>query len=585
MPAPAMQNLTGARQGTDVPQFSATVIPSGVGEENHSNSRCKLDRLEAGVGHTPLKEACGLPCSGRCALWLICILGCACTAFLFAAPLCADVPQCAAENFPAPADWDAVSSPKSRVVGLGVLLAKEMSSLILAYQEAQDKRIARIMQMGSFNAGWHSLALMCTILALLTATELTFASGYNWSHAVPPIQYFARDWGLVHTLRYIEWMINCPLLIVLCGHFVLGRPLSEVVAPAFITYAYIYLAWVGLVVASASLRIFFATASFAGYGWASVLMVRWVLRFRTTSPKVAGGRIRALLLMLLVVSFGMYGLIYLLALFGAITTHVEHEVYARSDCAVKLAVTTILSALRSAERKQAFSDLIVEHTGLNTALMSLLRSSFDHTLSCSYDEAGRCRLSTISTPDTKALEALVRRSVAGAFFDDLLSTQEDRDRFSAHLQSTTQTSFAANEKSIKFGAVASWDPQSWDPQASFSMTPSMAELRLYDLACAVSVPQEAAWTAAQQSVRVCIHLSVAPRDSSHRGGPRQMVLALSIVRPNERVPTIELVTPELAQGLKNKHADESEDLSIPEPISPTLWKSRRQEDSDAFAGA
>jgi bacteriorhodopsin len=344
---------------------------------------------------------------------------------------------------------------------------------------------------------------MCVVLAVLAATEMGFLFGLGWGYAVPPLLE-GGAWRPVYTLRYCEWYANVPLLLVLTGYCALGRPLSEVMPPIIITEAYMYLAWMALVADGDGVRIFLVILSFAGYAWASILMVRWCQRFWCTSSSAMPRRItRMVVTVALALVFGLYGIVYIICLSGLISVHLEVEIYAIFGFNTKLAATFILASLRSAERTKALQDLVVAHSNLNSGFMSLLRSSFDYVLLCHHDALGRCVLPDVHSPDLTALSSLVGKPIEGLQFCDLIATEAGQMQFEDHLRSTLERDPSRSSSKMS----------SMDPEAPFTYAPEMARLVMYDLSCNRDIT----------SIRVCLYMS----NACSLGGSRQIIMALS----------------------------------------------------------
>jgi bacteriorhodopsin len=353
--------------------------------------------------------------------------------FLIAPSPCADVPQCV----------DALSggsellgnSGISRAGALCVLFLKEVFGVAFAHREFKNDGLAQL----GFRNPTKSLVVMCLTIGIKATSEVAMAFGFTWAHAVPPSHGFNEDWGGVETLRYCDWLVTVPLLLVLSGHFLLQRPISEVVRPIVVTNAYMYISWVALMVDSSPLRIVFVAVAFVGYLCASFQMCWWAHVFlRETSPETPRRLTRVFLLAFLVASFGVYGVVYLLALTGVISNAVEAETYGRGDFVVKLGMSCVLATVNAAERQRELGGLVIRYSSLSSAYGSLLRRNFDHVWRCSLDKPGCLRIVEDST-DVTALEALLRKPVSGAIFNGLIATERDRVRFEDYVIRSGQT--------------------------------------------------------------------------------------------------------------------------------------------------
>jgi len=309
-------------------------------------------------------------------------------------------------------------------VGTGALLSREVFSFVLSRANSLDQRVAAFPDM-----------LMCTLLAVLMCTQTLFALGMSWPHAVPPAASFAQTWGVQHTLRYVEWMVSVPLLLVIAGHVGLGRPLKELRRSIFVTNAYIMLACVAMLVPDALTRWILIVFSFALYLLASLDMVMWTSRFRDEVPKdIPARRQRVFLVQFLVLVFGLYGLNYLMAAVGAINNHSEHLVYNTFDIIAKVITVGILCFVRTAENRDTLGEMILKHSSLNTSFVSLLRADFDHVLPCTIDSDGSCWIPEDITSDGHILESILNRSLSGARFSDLIADEEEKTKFKDYVQ-------------------------------------------------------------------------------------------------------------------------------------------------------
>lgn len=160
----------------------------------------------------------------------------------------------------------------------------------------------------------------------------------------------------VYSAIYAEWLINVPILLVLAGTCALGRPLSDVSRPLVVTNLYIILAWSAYFMEPVVARWSAILLAFLMYGWASVDMAQWVLKFReATRRDVPARNLRCALSVGLIVIFFVYGLVYLAAHLGMISSHMELSSYIIMNVGVKLVILLAFVGIRSSQ----FYDLLV----------------------------------------------------------------------------------------------------------------------------------------------------------------------------------------------------------------------------------
>eukprot|EP00927_Polykrikos_kofoidii_P016890 TRINITY_DN17666_c0_g1_i1.p1 TRINITY_DN17666_c0_g1~~TRINITY_DN17666_c0_g1_i1.p1 ORF type:complete len:333 (+),score=38.12 TRINITY_DN17666_c0_g1_i1:62-1060(+) len=164
----------------------------------------------------------------------------------------------------------------------------------------------------------------------------------------------------VHTVIYVEWVINTPILLLLVGKCALRRPLAEVFRPLAVTQVYIVLAWSAHYISQAPLRWAVVASAFLMYGWASWDMAMWVFKFRRlTQHATKSTTLRPGLVFGLIAAFSLYGIVYLLALQGIISSYAERVSYISMNIGVKLPLLVAFGGLRSSQYYELVIDLIV----------------------------------------------------------------------------------------------------------------------------------------------------------------------------------------------------------------------------------
>eukprot|EP00445_Apocalathium_hangoei_P003358 CAMPEP_0203854782 /NCGR_PEP_ID=MMETSP0359-20131031/9281_1 /ASSEMBLY_ACC=CAM_ASM_000338 /TAXON_ID=268821 /ORGANISM="Scrippsiella Hangoei, Strain SHTV-5" /LENGTH=897 /DNA_ID=CAMNT_0050771283 /DNA_START=62 /DNA_END=2755 /DNA_ORIENTATION=+ len=445
-------------------------------------------------------------------------VGCIVTFVLVRPQQCADVLECSiAANEQL---WEAHSMHSHIAVGTGAFLSREVMNFVQSRTDTLDQRMAAFRMPDSKL----SEALMCTLLAVLLVTQTLFACGKSWPHAVPPAASFAQTWGVQHTVRYLDWMVSVPLLLVIAGHIALGRPLSELRVSILMTNVYMLLAWAALLVPDAVTRWILIISSFALYFFASFDMARWARRFNAEAPKDIPARPqRIFLVQFLVFVFGLYGVNYLLAATGAISHHSEHLVYGMGDIIAKMITGGMLCFVRTAERREALGEIILKHSSLNTAFVSLLRAGFDHLLPCTIDGNGTCWLPEKHTPDGQILESILNRPMSGAF-NDLIADDKEQAKFKDFVQERLQQ--VQNECARDLADTQHF----WKRESSvFAAMPSVAQLFMCDLGCRNDAGTDAG------ILRVGIHVAAAVPPGPRRSNAKyETVLAFRIL--SERLP-------------------------------------------------
>lgn len=370
-----------------------------------------------------------------------------------------------------------------------------------------------------------SSGLLCSVLLFLSITEIVLAISHEYDHAVPPLDGFRHEWGSVQTLRYGEWLVNVPLLLLIAGHVVLGRPISEILQAVAVTNLYIVISWASLVVTSAILRWLLIVLAFGLYFWATYDMARWVQRYLREAPARLPGKYgRVSLIAWLNLMFVLYGVIFLLDAFGWVGTRSGHAMYEICDCTAKTVTSFLLAVHRSRERCHAMKVLVAVHSRMARASLSVLRSSFDYIIPCKLDDSGNCIVLEARNADVKAIETLTGKPLAGNTFADAFNSQRDRDLFAYQMQIGLHqegNDLAADLQSCR--EVMSKGMSFWASRPLPNSTISLAPTFNYDLSNAI------AHANGQSIIPVSIHLSSAVGMSTERDSGPQMLIALRLM--------------------------------------------------------
>lgn len=371
---------------------------------------------------------------------------------------------------------------------------------------------------------------MCAVLAALTSVEVAFANGAgaSFSHAMPTAPN-ATTFLInrpVRTMRYMEWLVTVPILLTLAGHCALRRPMKEVVHPILITNAYILLAWGAMVTEVPRVRWSLVFLTFAGYYFASAGMVKWVYAFwdARTQLEPSSSLTRALSVGLLIGVFGIYAVIYLLALTGGISDYVEHLSFTFSGFATKVTMSVLFTSIRFAEDGQALADLLSQIKTMNRSFMSILKGSFDSVVLCVADSEGGCVFSSEKSPDVEELERRLGRHVAGKDITALLAGDLSRTMFRGHVRNVLRQAETVSACAVYPGEM--------------SKSPTLPSL---PVAQVLHCTLEASIGGTSTSVGAAIHLSALPKHTgmpSHQDG-KTLIAAISFnANSAEPVPDI-----------------------------------------------
>jgi len=313
------------------------------------------------------------------------------------------------------------------------LLIAELINLAISYNEAHKPHVA----MTSLPSRWQVSLMMCVAFSILLVTEGSCTTTQRLVYAV------AQEGPMdpsrpVYTMRYIEWFVNVPLLLIMSGHFCLGRPMSEVLGPVVLTDVYIFLSWEAFVVKNLYLSRTLVVISFALYAWASYEMLVWASSFLHMVPgSFPAKRLRAAMVLGLVGIFGVYGVVNILAISGIIGASVEQLCYTIGDVGVKTTFCIGLTAIRTMDARHALAASFQHITRQSTVLTSLLRGTFDIVMECTLDSHGNCWLPSSESPDLRKLEHWLNRSAGGAALNHLLDGP-DLKRFHSYVLGAVQ---------------------------------------------------------------------------------------------------------------------------------------------------
>jgi len=199
--------------------------------------------------------------------------------------------------------------------------------------------------------------LLCTTFAVLLVENLVFFVGSEAWFANSASMGNSLDGQPVYTVFYAEWLINVPILLVLAGTCALNRPGQEVAEPVVITNVYIVLAWVAHFIPLAALRYVVVCVSFLMYFHASRDMLLWVKHWRQDNPD---GHLfgRPLLALLLILVFGVYGLVYLGRLHGVVPWRAERMFFLTMNFTTKLCASMMLAGIRSSEFQEVLLSML-----------------------------------------------------------------------------------------------------------------------------------------------------------------------------------------------------------------------------------
>lgn len=237
---------------------------------------------------------------------------------------------------------------------LASVLMQELASVILTNQAASravelipDVKDSLIPSM-----------LLCTTFIVLLVENLAFVIGeVPWYVHAANLGREDLDGQPVYSVFYAEWVINVPILLILAGSISLGRPPSEVGQPLLITNVYIVLAWVANFIPNVPLRYTVVAVAFLMYFRASWMMRNWVRNWR---KRHSDGHIlgRPLLSFVLIVVFGIYGLVYLGRLHGLVPYRDARIFFVTMNFTTKLFASMTLAGIRSSEFQEVLLTML-----------------------------------------------------------------------------------------------------------------------------------------------------------------------------------------------------------------------------------
>lgn len=237
---------------------------------------------------------------------------------------------------------------------LASVLMQELASVILTNQAASravelipDVKDSLIPSM-----------LLCTTFIVLLVENLAFVIGeVPWYVHAANLGREDLDGQPVYSVFYAEWVINVPILLILAGSISLGRPPSEVGQPLLITNVYIVLARVANFIPNVPLRYTVVAVAFLMYFRASWMMCNWVRNWR---KRHSDGHIlgRPLLSFVLIVVFGIYGLVYLGRLHGLVPYRDARIFFVTMNFTTKLFASMTLAGIRSSEFQEVLLTML-----------------------------------------------------------------------------------------------------------------------------------------------------------------------------------------------------------------------------------
>lgn len=166
----------------------------------------------------------------------------------------------------------------------------------------------------------------------------------------------------LYTLRYIEWSLAVPVLMVLVRRqqrnpglgLEHGLVKSRWASPAIgTTVLYIWASWLALIVESEAQRAILVFASFVAYAFASLDQLTWL---KDDTQRPTGNRLASGMLVSQVVLFCFYGVVYLVAVFEYCTPDQEQVLYTFSDAFAKVGHAAVLLAARRQHERQALGE-------------------------------------------------------------------------------------------------------------------------------------------------------------------------------------------------------------------------------------
>lgn len=359
---------------------------------------------------------------------------------------CSEVPECV-EKVPNayPQIYHAFVA-----VGLGVVLLREGTLLLVSVADQLVAKSPSDLSHRQEFKDFLSQYLLCMILCSLTAFEtyLSFTS-------LPLVHVTGGPGPIVpvYTARYIEWLIDVPLLMILTCCGALGRPWAQALGPLISTNGYIIMSWAALFIEDACVRSMLIATTFVAYAWASKRMIDWVQDFLKESKDVPCRKTRVASVILLIAVFGVYGVIYLAGAGGFINFATEHLAYTFAGFSCKVTLSILFASIRAYQNQQVLVRLVGRLRGVSVAFVSLLRGSFDHVVPCAVTVEGVCHLPEGGS-DLQGLELFLGKKVeTSGSFNDLMG-KEDRQRFTNYVKNAVRQNEEAFQQ-LDSGALTS----------------------------------------------------------------------------------------------------------------------------------
>eukprot|EP00747_Dinoflagellata_sp_TGD_P076145 gnl/TRDRNA2_/TRDRNA2_159029_c1_seq2.p1 gnl/TRDRNA2_/TRDRNA2_159029_c1~~gnl/TRDRNA2_/TRDRNA2_159029_c1_seq2.p1 ORF type:complete len:677 (-),score=121.22 gnl/TRDRNA2_/TRDRNA2_159029_c1_seq2:281-2017(-) len=164
-------------------------------------------------------------------------------------------------------------------------------------------------------------------------------------------------------------------------------------------------------------------------------MAGWISAFLREAPAGLSSRnVRAFTVASLPVQFLLFATIYLLAATGSIDSQTEQLSYTLATFASKVGMSCLYVFIETAEYQKTQALTLSKIGGLNTALLSVLRSCFDFVVPCTGEASGKCELFEMLSGDMGELARCLGRSIAGVTLNELLAGEAEQARFAAYVQ-------------------------------------------------------------------------------------------------------------------------------------------------------
>eukprot|EP00428_Durinskia_dybowskii_P012214 CAMPEP_0170223606 /NCGR_PEP_ID=MMETSP0116_2-20130129/11503_1 /TAXON_ID=400756 /ORGANISM="Durinskia baltica, Strain CSIRO CS-38" /LENGTH=823 /DNA_ID=CAMNT_0010474309 /DNA_START=77 /DNA_END=2544 /DNA_ORIENTATION=- len=447
--------------------------------------------------------------------WAVASVLFALVGYVLAGPTpCSEVDACETMHRSFPSQFNACAA-----MGLTFIWLYEVINLVSTYRGVSETK-ALVPDIRSRCLPSLLLTVMFTVLV---AQHATFAGSSSAWYASARIGGAAPGgagaWPL-YTITYVEWLCIVPLLLTAAGHCAIHRPLKELARPIVVTNFYIVLSWMAMLTSNEVVRWSLVAVSFAMYFHASWDMFCWVADYyRTAAPDLPSRNLRPCLSIGLVLLFAVYGVVFISALLGAMSTWVERMSFLFLDVGSKLAMGASFVVIRGNEYHRTLTSVLRRVGTSNVALVSILRGSFDFMLPCTVDAHGLCVLSGRSEGDMLRLESELGRPIAGKCLADLLVGDQERTSLAAYVRNTLRQ---ADGHDAYTGATLSTQGE-W----TAGHLPPVAQV----LNCRMACGPKAADGQQQRSVQCAVHLSVVPNSSFSLG--RSVTHLVAAVRFDE----------------------------------------------------